>query len=119
VERLQEFLNSDRIRKMSRDDAQRATLQMLTEEKVDAADIIKDAIFRDQALDAFEDSHSRKRQRWRADQQQLLSDLSARMKQVEKEIACGRRALEGLAPTETAARTRHGLCRWIPDRPAL
>jgi len=87
VERLQEFLNSDRIRKMSRDDAQRATLQMLTEEKVDAADIIKDAIFRDQALDAFEDSHSRKRQRWRADQQQLLSDLSARMKQVEKEIA--------------------------------
>jgi len=87
VERLQEFLNSDRIRKMSRDDAQRATLQMLTEENVDAADIIKDAIFRDQALDAFEDSISKKRQRWRADQQQLLSDLSARMKQVEKEIA--------------------------------
>jgi len=72
---------------MSRDDAQRATLQMLTEEKVDAADIIKDAIFRDQALDAFEDSLSRKRQRWHADQQQLLSDLSARMKQVEKDIA--------------------------------
>jgi hypothetical protein len=87
VERLQEFLNSDRIRKMSRDEAQRATLHMLTEEKVDAADIIKDAIFRDQALDAFEESLSRKRQRWRADQQQLLSDLSARMKQVEKEIA--------------------------------
>jgi hypothetical protein len=87
VEHLQEFLNSDRIRKMSRDDAQRATLQMLTEENVDAADIVKDAIFRDQALDAFEASASRKRQRWRADQQQLLSDLSARMKQVEKEIA--------------------------------
>jgi hypothetical protein len=87
VERLQEFLNSDRIREMSRDDAQRATLHMLTEEKVDAADIVKDAIFRDQALDAFEDSLSRKRQLWRTDQQQLLSDLSARMKQVESEMA--------------------------------
>lgn len=87
VERLQEFLNSDRIRKMSRDDAQRATLHMLTEENIDPADIIKDAIFRDQALDAFEDSASRKRQRWRADQQHLLSDLSARMKQAEKDIA--------------------------------
>ena len=87
VERLQEFLNSDRIRKMSRDDAQRATLHMLTEENVDPADIVKDAIFRDQALDAFEDSASRNRQRWRADQEQLLSDLSARMKQVEKDIA--------------------------------
>jgi hypothetical protein len=87
VERLQEFLNSDRIRKLSREDAQRATLQMLKEQSVDAADIVKDAIFRDQALDAFEESVSRKRQRWIADQQQLLSDLSARMKQVEKEIA--------------------------------
>ena len=87
VERLQEFLNSDRIRKLSRDDIQRATLQKLKEENVDAAEIVKDAIFRDQALDAFEESASRKRQRWHADQQQLLSDLSARMKQVEKEIA--------------------------------
>lgn len=87
VERLQEFLNSDRIRKLSRDDIQRATLQKLKEENVDAADIVKDAIFRDQALDAFEESASRKRKRWRADQEQLLSDLSARMKQVEKEIA--------------------------------
>jgi hypothetical protein len=87
VERLQEFLNSDRIRKMSREDAQHATLQMLKEENVDAADIIKDAIFRDQALDAFEDSISRKRQRWISEQQQLLSDLAAQMKQVEKEIA--------------------------------
>jgi hypothetical protein len=87
VERLQEFLNSDRIRKLSRDDMQHATLQMLKEENVDSADIVKDAIFRDQALDAFEESASRKRKRWHADQQQLLSDLSARMKQVEKEIA--------------------------------
>ena len=59
----------------------------MTEEKVDAADIVKDAIFRDQALDAFEDSISKKRQRWRAEQQHLLSNLSARMKQVEKEVA--------------------------------
>jgi len=40
---------------MDRAEAQRETLQMLASEKVDAAEVIKDAISRDQALDAFAD----------------------------------------------------------------
>src|SRR5215510_1220271 len=52
VDRLQEFLNSKQIQGMDRDGVQRETLNMLASEKVDAADLIKDAISRDQALDA-------------------------------------------------------------------
>ena len=43
------------MRTMDRAEAQRETLQMLAAEKVDAAQVIKDAISRDQALDAFAD----------------------------------------------------------------
>ena len=120
VERLQEFLNSDRIRKMSRDDIQRATLQMLKEENVDAADIVKDAIFRDQALDAFEESASRKRNRWHADQQQLLSDLSARMKRVENEIAAEEeRWKQWLAQKRQRERDLAYAVGFLIDRPVI
>src|SRR5438132_10969234 len=40
VDRLQEFLNSDRIRRMDRAAVQHETLSMLAAEKVDAADLI-------------------------------------------------------------------------------
>src|SRR5262245_59027591 len=68
VDRLKQFLNDDRIQKMDRREAQRETLAMLAAEKVDAADLIKDAISRDRALDAFEESMSKKRLQWQAGQ---------------------------------------------------
>jgi hypothetical protein len=80
VDRLQEFLNSDRIRGMDRAEAQRETLGMLAAEKVDAADLIKDAISRDQALDAFADSVRKKRERWLAEKRQEIQAI-------EQEIA--------------------------------
>src|SRR5262245_5653014 len=54
VDRLVEYVSVERIRKMDRSDAQRETLGMLKAEKVDPEDVVKDAISRDQALDAFE-----------------------------------------------------------------
>src|SRR6478672_7990838 len=51
VDRLLQFVNSDRIRKMDHADAQREILSMLAAEKVDTAAVVKDAISRDQALD--------------------------------------------------------------------
>ena len=62
VERLHEFLNSDAIRAMDRSAAQQEALRMLAAEKVDAADLVKDAVSRDQALDAYQDFISRKRE---------------------------------------------------------
>src|SRR2546428_5280650 len=46
VERLYEFLNSDAIRAMDRPTAQQEALRVLAAEKVDAADLIKDAVAR-------------------------------------------------------------------------
>src|SRR5262245_44865688 len=42
VERLKQFLDNERMRKMARAEAQHETLAMLAAEKVDAADLIKD-----------------------------------------------------------------------------
>src|SRR5262245_22523130 len=60
IDRLVEFVNTEKIRGMDHGEAQRETLGKLAAEKVDSAEVIKDAISRDQALDAFEDSIAKK-----------------------------------------------------------
>jgi hypothetical protein len=84
VDRLQEFLNSDRIRRMDRADVQRETLTMLAAKKVDAADLIKDAISRDQALDAFADSILKKRTRWLGEKRQEIQAIEEEIAAEEK-----------------------------------
>jgi len=86
VDRLVEFVNTERIRKMDHTDAQRETLKMLAAEKVDTAAVVKDAISRDQALDAFEESISKKRQQWQTEKKQLLEELKEQQQQLEQEI---------------------------------
>jgi hypothetical protein len=86
VDRLLEFLNTDRIRRMDHAQAQHETLGMLAAEKVDAADILKDAISRDQALDAFEECVIKKRQQWQTEKKQLLEELKQQQRRVEQEI---------------------------------
>jgi hypothetical protein len=80
VERLYEFLNTDRIRAMDRSAAQEEALRMLAAEKVDARDLIKDAVSRDQALDAYQDFMSRKRE-------PRIRALEEQRKRLEEEIA--------------------------------
>jgi hypothetical protein len=83
VDRLMELLNSDRIRGMDRAGAQREILKTLAQEKVDAAEIIKDAISRDQALDAFADSALKKRQHWLAHKKQEIQALEQQIADAE------------------------------------
>jgi hypothetical protein len=80
VGRLQEFLRSERIRAMDRAAAQQETVRMLAGEKVDPANLVKDAMSRDQALDAFEESIRKKREQW-------LADKTAQVQRLQKEIA--------------------------------
>jgi flagellar motility protein MotE (MotC chaperone) len=86
VDKLLNFLSTERIRTMKHDEAQRETLSTLAAEKVDAADVVKDAISRDQALDAFEESVVKKRQQWQTERKQLLAHLKERQRQLEQEI---------------------------------
>jgi hypothetical protein len=90
VDRLREFLNSERIRALDRADAQRETLQMLAAEKVDAADVIKDAIARDQALDAFAEYTHKKIQAMKDQleaEQRKWNEWRAQKRQREQEMA--------------------------------
>src|SRR5262244_827588 len=86
VDRLLVFVNSNRIRTMDHAAAQHETLSMLAAEKVDTTAVVKDAISRDQALDAFEESISKKRQQWQTEKKQLLAELKEQQQQLEQEI---------------------------------
>jgi hypothetical protein len=86
VDRLLEFVNSNRIRNMDHAAAQRETISMLAAEKVDTTAVVKDAISRDQALDAFEECISKKRQQWQIEKKQLLAELKEQQQQLEQEI---------------------------------
>jgi len=87
VDRLREFLTSDSMLKKDRAEAQQEVLQTLAAEKVDAAEIVKDAIRRDQALDAFAEFTSKKRSVWLAEQKQELQRLQAQHRALEQKLA--------------------------------
>jgi len=94
VNQLEELLSSDKLRGMNRTQAQQETLRALAAEGVDSADIIKDAVARDQALDHFEESIAGKRQQWLESKRELISALETHIralqeqqKRVEHEIA--------------------------------
>jgi hypothetical protein len=79
IERLEEFLKSDRIRKLDRKQVQQETAHMLSEGGIDGSDIVRDAIARDQALDTFEASIAEKRRQW-------LTAKKLSIRQIEEEI---------------------------------
>ena len=54
TERLKQVIESEPFRGQTREDAQKAILAILTAEGISAETIVKDAMARDQALDAFE-----------------------------------------------------------------
>ena len=87
VDRLQQFLESDRIRNMDRAEAQRETLKALAADKVDSADVIKDAILRDQAMDAFAELAVKKSAQWLNEKQRELQALKDQQKQLESQVA--------------------------------
>jgi hypothetical protein len=91
IDRLGDFLNSDRIRGLDRTETQHEILSTLAAEKVDPADIVKDAISRDQALDAFAQSVAEKRQRWRAERQREIQALEQQIADEEKKWSDWRR----------------------------
>ena len=72
IERLCEFMNTEELRKLDRSAAQQEIVRTLASQNVDPATVVRDAISRDQALDAFADSVFKKRQRWVEDQKQRI-----------------------------------------------
>ena len=85
VEKLCEFLDSETTRGMDRAQKQRDLVQQLAAENVDAADVIRDAVSRDQALDAFADSIRKKRQHWVSQKRQEIQEIEKQIAQEDKE----------------------------------
>lgn len=94
IERLRELLAGEPYRSMDRQAAQRALLVYLESQKVPVEDLVKDAISRDKALDAFEEvargkmnARSEARQRRLADIQSQIADLQKQAEQLNREQA--------------------------------
>jgi len=84
VDHLMEFLDTEQICGLDRAAAQRAILSKLQSDGVDAADVVKDAISRDHALDAFADSVLQKRKRWVADKKREIQGIEKQVAEEEK-----------------------------------
>jgi hypothetical protein len=80
IDQLEQFLNSEKIRGMNRTEAQHEVLRVLADRGIDSSGIVKDAIARDQALDAFEESITDKRRDW-------LDVKRRQIRQIEEEIS--------------------------------
>jgi hypothetical protein len=91
VERLMEFVQTYKLHSLEHPAAQRAILSELKSQNVDAADVIKDAISRDQALDAFAESVLEKRKRWLNAKKKEIQAIEDQIAEEEEEWSDWRR----------------------------
>lgn len=97
IGKLQELLRTEQYKSMDRAAAQKAVLGVLQAQKAAVEDVVKDAVARDQALDAFEefsrkkmDARSQARQTKLADIRTQISDLQAQCRTMEEEAKVDR-----------------------------
>jgi len=97
IERLGKLLGTAPFRDRPRETVQKMILEILASEKVDVEDLVKDAVSRDQALDAFEKSVERKMADRIAGNEHELAMTKARIEDLRKESV----RLEGLIGADT------------------
>jgi hypothetical protein len=81
VDKLKELIQSQVSKNKSREEVQKSVLAIMNSDGVTAGDIVKDAVARDRALDAFEDSA---RDRMEAGKKRTL-DLEAQIEKLRQE----------------------------------
>ncbi len=97
IERLGKLLGTAAFRDRPRETVQKMILDILAAEKVDVEDLVKDAVSRDQALDAFKKSVERKMADRIASSEHELAMTKARIEDLRKEGA----RLESLIASDT------------------
>ena len=85
IERLHKLLGTAPFRDQPQETIQRKILDVLASEKVSVEDLVKDAVSRDQALDAFEKSIERKMADRIAANEHALAETKARIDDLRKE----------------------------------
>lgn len=87
IERLRTLLATDQFKAMDRPAVQQAVLGLLATEKAQVDDLIKDAVARDQAIDAYE-GFAKTRLDARADtRRRRIAEIESQIRQLQDEIA--------------------------------
>jgi hypothetical protein len=85
IERLKQLLRSDPFKNLDRSAAQKALLAKLAEEKTQAEDLVKDALARDQALDAFENFVRKKMEERSAARERKIAEKESQVRALQEE----------------------------------
>jgi len=85
VERLLEFLRTE-CRELTRDKAQARALEALARDKASTEDVVRDAVARDQALDAFERFAKEKLVTQQRKRQERLAACEEQLQAMQREI---------------------------------
>jgi len=87
VDRLGDLLHGEKFASLSRDAAQRALLAQFSAEKVSIEELVKDAVARDQAIDAFEQFVRDKMHARSSARESRIGALQAQMADLQQEVA--------------------------------
>ncbi len=85
IDKLSRLLQTDAFKDLDREGIQKRILTVLGTEKVGVEDLIKDAVARDKALDAFETFAGKKMEDRTASRGRKLSELETRILELQKE----------------------------------
>jgi hypothetical protein len=85
IDRFRELLETEPFKGKARETIQSRILEALSKDKVAAEDLVKDAVARDQALDAFEKFAERKMRDRLALHERELSEVEAKIAELHKE----------------------------------
>jgi hypothetical protein len=87
VDRLAALLATDQYKGMDRTNVQKAILGLLSTEKVPAEDIVKDAVTRDHAIDAYDGFVHKKMEDRAAAREHRAAEIQGQIKDLEAECA--------------------------------
>jgi hypothetical protein len=87
VERLTALLATDQYKGMDRTNVQKAVLGLLSTEKVPVEDIVKDAVARDHAIDAYDTFTHKKMDDRAAAREHHVAELQAQIKDLQNQCA--------------------------------
>jgi len=87
IERLKSLLDTDQFKSMDRPAIQKAILGLLATEKAQVDDLVKDAIARDQAIDAYESYTKTKLDSRNEARQRRIAEIESQIRQLQDEIA--------------------------------
>jgi hypothetical protein len=85
IENLRDLLRGEPYKSMDRETAQKALLAVLADKKVVSEDLVKDAVTRDKALDAFEEAARGKMAARREARQARLAEIQSQMDDLQKQ----------------------------------